>query len=166
MLISFRPLTGADYPLLLDWLQRPHVKEWWDDGEDTLEKVVAHYGPDAGDEEEVERFVLLWAPDEGVAPRPIGYFQWYLIPGGPAGIDQFIGEPDLLDRGIGTAAIREFLGRLIAAHDPARIIIDPDPRNARAIRCYEKVGFRYYETTTGEDGHPAYMMEIRRPAGT
>lgn len=162
MMISFRPLTEADYPLLLDWLQRPHVKAWWDDGEDTLEKVARHYGPDSGDEEEVERFVLLWSPDDRVPPRPIGYFQWYLIPGGPAGTDQFIGEPELLDQGIGTAAIRQFLGLLIAAHDPPRIIIDPDPRNARAIRCYEKVGFRYYETTTNDEGQPAYMMEIRR----
>jgi aminoglycoside 6'-N-acetyltransferase len=87
---------------------------------------------------------------------------WYLLPDGPAGIDQFIGEAGLLNQGIGTQAIRQFLALLVARHDPPRIVIDPDPRNRRAIRCYEKVGFRYYETLTLDDGSQAYMMAIDR----
>jgi len=43
-MLSFRPLLPADFPLLLAWLSRPHVKEWWDDGEDTLEKVARTTG--------------------------------------------------------------------------------------------------------------------------
>ena len=80
--LSFRPMTPDDYPRLLDWLQRPHVKEWWDDGDDTLEKVAAHYSdPDA------ERFILLYqeagSTDEA---RPIGYFQYYLEEDGVVGL--------------------------------------------------------------------------------
>ena len=158
-MLSFRPLVTTDFPLLLEWLQRPHVKEWWNDGEDTLEKVAANYGLPADDE---ERFILMMVPGDGEEAQPIGYFQWYLLPDGTAGIDQFIGEEHLLNRGIGTQAIAQFLALLVARHHPPRIIIDPDPRNARAIRCYEKVGFRHYETLTREDGSQAYMMAIDR----
>ena len=55
-MLSFRPLVTTDFPLLLEWLQRPHVKEWWNDGEDTLEKVAASYGLPAADE---GRFILM-----------------------------------------------------------------------------------------------------------
>jgi RimJ/RimL family protein N-acetyltransferase len=163
--LYFRPLAPTDYPLLLDWLARPHVKEWWDDGDDTLEKVALHYEEADGDEQ-VERFILMWTRADGAEAEPIGYFQWYLLSDGSAGIDQFIGEEHLLNHGIGTQAIRQFLAMLIARHEPRRFIIDPDPRNRRAIRCYEKAGFRYYETLTLEDGSQAYMMAIDRAAST
>ncbi len=55
MMRSFRPLTDADHPLLRDWLQRPHVKEWWDDGDNTLAKVAQHYSRDPG---RTKRFFL------------------------------------------------------------------------------------------------------------
>ena len=163
-MLSFRPLLPADFPLLLNWLSRPHVKKWWDDGEDTLENVALHYGqpPAPAEDEQVERFILMRTPDGGGEAQPIGYFQWYLLPDGTAGIDQFIGEGHLLNRGIGTQAIAQFLELLIERHNPPRIIIDPDPRNRRAIRCYEKVGFHHYETITCEDGLQAYMMAFDR----
>ncbi len=62
-------------------------------------------------------------------------------PAGTRGLDQFIGEPDMLDRGHGSAFIRVFAERLLANGTP-RVVIDPDPTNARAIRAYEKAGFR------------------------
>ena len=27
----FRPMTAADLPLVLHWLQQPHVMQWWGD---------------------------------------------------------------------------------------------------------------------------------------
>src|SRR4051812_22419702 len=104
MPFKFRPLTPTDFPLLLDWLSRPHVREWWDDGDDTLEKVAQHYGVE---EEGLGRFILL-AVEEG-HEKPIGYFQHYLAPGGSIGVDQFIGEDDYLNRGVGKEAISLFV---------------------------------------------------------
>ena len=42
-MLRFRPLTPDDFPLMLEWLSKEHVKEWWDDGEDTIEKVADNY---------------------------------------------------------------------------------------------------------------------------
>jgi aminoglycoside 6'-N-acetyltransferase len=30
MIIEFTPLTEENLPLLLKWLETPHVKKWWD----------------------------------------------------------------------------------------------------------------------------------------
>lgn len=140
---------------MFEWLSKSHVKEWWDDSEDTLEKVSSHYGET---DTEAERFVLIEKTD-GVE-KPIGYFQYYFADGGEIGIDQFIGEEDYLNRGVGEQAIKRFVKLVINRHNPPRIILDPSPENERAIRCYEKVGFRFYETRKNDDGETAYMMRL------
>ena len=154
-MLKFRPLTPDDFPLLFDWLSREHVKEWWDDGEDTLEKVARNYGEE---EEGLERFILVAV--EGISEKPIGYFQHYLVGDGSIGIDQLIGEEDYINRGIGTEAIRMFVEMIIEEHEPTAIILDPSPDNKRAIRCYEKAGFRHYETKEEVEGGLAYMMRL------
>jgi aminoglycoside 6'-N-acetyltransferase len=155
MKLKFRPLTFEDFPLLLEWLSKAHVKQWWDDGEDTLEMVARNYGEA---EEGLERFILVKA-EEG-CEKPLGYFQHYLVSDGSIGIDQFIGEADYINQGVGTTAIRMFVEMIMREHEPTGIIIDPSPDNKRAIRCYEKVGFRYYETKKGVEGCLAYMMRL------
>jgi RimJ/RimL family protein N-acetyltransferase len=152
---KFRPLASDDFPLLFAWLSRPHVREWWDTGEDTLEVVAQNYGEE---EEGLARFILLEIIDG--RETPIGYFQHYAASDGSIGIDQFIGEEDYINKGIGQQAIRLFLEMIVREHKPASIILDPQPENKRAIRCYEKVGFRHYETRLDENGVLAYMMRL------
>jgi RimJ/RimL family protein N-acetyltransferase len=49
---------------------------------------------------------------------------------------------------------------ILERHSPIRIVTDPSPDNLRAIRCYEKVGFKHYETVEEDSGKLAYMMEL------
>ena len=149
---SFRLLDESDYELLLDWLQRPHVKAWWDDGDDNLERVKRHYSKDPGI---VFRFLLL--SDD---LQPLGYFQYYIESEEVIGIDQFLGDASSLDRGIGSVAIRAFISLIEDRHTPKAIIVDPESDNYRAIRCYEKVGFAHYLTRVGNDGKEAYFMRL------
>lgn len=62
MRLLFRLLTPADYPLLLEWLSKAHVRQWWNAGEDTLEKVAQHYGEE---EEGLRRFILIATEENG-----------------------------------------------------------------------------------------------------
>ncbi len=140
---------------MLKWLSKDHVKQWWDDGDDTLEKVVSHYGGESGD---VVRFILFERDEDG--EKPIGYFQYYFAPDGSIGIDQFIGEEDRINKGVGEKAIRMFIELIMERHKPTRIILDPSPDNKRAIRCYEKLGFKHYATEKTGDGHWGYMMRL------
>ncbi|MDA9547258.1 aminoglycoside 6'-N-acetyltransferase [Bradyrhizobium sp. USDA 3397] len=155
---TFRPMTAADMPLIRRWLDAPHVAEWWHDPE-TLEFV----GGDL-DHPDLAQFIV---SRDG---RPFAYLQCYRLgdwhvsfgpqPVGTRGLDQFIGEADMLGRGHGSAFIRAFIDQLFARGVP-RIVIDPSPSNARAIRAYEKAGFVPQHEIVTPDG-PALLM-IRDP---
>jgi aminoglycoside 6'-N-acetyltransferase len=151
-MFKFRLLTSDDFPLMLEWLSKEHVKRWWDDGDDTVEKVARHYG----ESNDVERFILVENHDD--QEKPIGYFQYYFVPDGSIGIDQFIGETDYINRGVGEKSIKMFVQMILRQHQVSKIILDPLPENKRAIRCYEKIGFTHYETRKSENGQSAYMM--------
>lgn len=160
MHLRFRPFSAADFPLLLAWLSREHVRRWWDDGEVAIEDVRRNYGEE---EEGLERFILVEVEES--IEKPLGYFQLYPVPGGSIGIDQFIGEEAYLNRGVGTKAIGIFVEMIMREHSPSSIILDPSPDNKRAIRCYEKAGFKYYETKPDAAGNQAYMMRLECRSG-
>lgn len=130
--------SRADLPLLREWRVRPHVIQWWGP-------------PEVEDPEEAlaDPHVALWIVE--LAGRPFAYAQDYdphawtphpfsHLPPGSRGIDQFVGEPDMLDRGHGSAFVRQHCDHLFAAGASA-IGTDPHPDNVRAIRAYQKAGF-------------------------
>jgi uncharacterized membrane-anchored protein/RimJ/RimL family protein N-acetyltransferase len=161
-IISFRPLIPADFSQLHDWLGRPHVAEWWSPTPSPAE-VEAEFGPLTADHSTTRAYVAL---GDG---RPIGYIQSYVALGsgdgwwpderdpGVRGIDQFLVNAEDLGRGLGSAMIRAFVERLFADPAVTRIQTDPSPSNRRAIRCYEKVGFRAAREVDTPDG-PALLM--------
>ena len=70
------------------------------------------------------------------------------------------GEPDLVGKGHGSAFIRAYADRLLAAGAPM-VLTDPDPTNRRAIRAYEKAGFTPDHVVDTSEG-PALLM-VRTP---
>lgn len=110
--------------------------------------------------------------------RPIGFIQAYAPVGfhhegywldehepGVRGIDQFLANGDQLGQGLGTAMVRAFVARLFGNPGVTRVQTDPDPGNHRAIRCYEKAGFRTAREVDNPDGR-ALLMYADRPATT
>jgi aminoglycoside 6'-N-acetyltransferase len=152
---EFVSMTSSDLPLIRRWLETPHVSEWWHDPAEQFELV-------SGDLDHPDMAQFIVASDL----RPFAYLQCYNLsdwntgfgpqPSGTRGLDQFIGEADMLDRGHGSAFIRCFAERLLAEGTP-RVVIDPDPTNARAIRAYEKAGFVKDRVVDTPDG-PALLM--------
>lgn len=149
-------MTRADLPLLARWLVEPHVAKWWDDPVKALKSIEEHI-----DSISVEPFIV------ELNGKPIGYIQSYDPhledghpyqdqPTGTLGIDQFIGPPDLIGKGHGPRMIEAFV-ELLFEEGAIRVIIDPDPANAAAIRAYEKAGFERFDTRHSEYG-PALMM--------
>jgi len=112
------------------------------------------------DHPDMDQFIV------SVDDRPFAYIQCYALstwnqgfgPQPPAtrGIDQFIGVPDLIGRGHGSHFIRQFADGLLRSGTP-RVVTDPDPANARAVRAYEKAGFERDRVVETPDG-PALLM--------
>jgi len=149
-------MTAADLPLVLHWLRRPHVREWWGDTHEQFKLVSGDLGI-----ETMDQYIV--ATDG----RPFGYIQCYDLsdwdsgfgthPAGTRGIDQFIGEPDMVNRGHGSAFIRAFADSKLNGGTP-RMVTDPDPANARAIRAYEKAGFARDRLVDTPDGIALLMV--------
>jgi aminoglycoside 6'-N-acetyltransferase len=157
---QFRPMTAADLPLVKRWLAEPHVTQWWGDASEQFELVSGDLEVEA-----MNQFIV------ATGDRPFGYIQCYDPevwpnsglgdhPKGTRAIDQFIGELAMVDRGHGSAFIRTFIDLLLASGAP-RVITDPDPANARAIRAYEKAGFRRDRLVDTLDGEALLM--VRNP---
>jgi aminoglycoside 6'-N-acetyltransferase len=162
--IAFRALRRQDLPLIRHWLGQPHVTRWWGPADGELAKIRAHL--DTPDGVDCHLFSL-----DG---RPAGFLQCYRPadwPDGPfgpqpvdaRGRDLIIGEAALLGQGLGTRVVRQFLDGLFAAGVP-RVLIDPDPANARAIRSYEKAGFRAFGRVEVHALGPALLMACDRPS--
>lgn len=153
MAITFKPLHEFYFPLLLKWLEAPHVKKWWDqDVTYTLELVREKYGS------YVKGYKLVDAikkPIQGFIihhnQNPVGYIQIYNaydfprskplsgLPENLGAFDIFIGEEEALQQGLGTKAIFKFLK--MHGNEYAYIFADPDSNNIAAVKCYEKAGF-------------------------
>jgi RimJ/RimL family protein N-acetyltransferase len=168
--LSFRPLTLTELPLLHEWLARPHVAEWWVPTPSPAE-LALEFGPLIRNESTTRAYIVL---GDGA---PIGYIQSYVAMGsgegwwpdeqdpGVRGIDQFLAHSEQLGRGIGTAMVRAFVQHLFADPAVTRIQTDPSPQNLRAIRCYEKAGFHAVGEVDTPDGR-ALLMVWDRVGGT
>ena len=161
---SFRPVTADDLPLLSAWLERPHVAEWWDDVQDKVAEIR-----EAMAQASTQPFIV------ELDGRPIGYIQCYDPhleedhpyrdqPKGTLGIEQFIGEPELVGIGHGSRLVAAFVEGLFRGGAP-RVIIDPDPKNGRAIRAYRTAGFEPFGSRKSISGE-ALMMARDAPAQT
>ena len=60
-------------------------------------------------------------------------------------MDQFIGEPNYWSKGIGTRYIKLIFEFLKKERNANAVILDPHKNNPRAIRAYQKSGFRIIE---------------------
>ena len=152
---AFRPMSAEDLPTIKRWLARSHVRQWWHDPAEQFELVSGDLGhPD------MAQFIVT------AGQREFAYLQCYNLsawntgfgrqPDGTRGLDQFIGEAEMIGCGHGSAFVRVFVDRLFAEGTP-RVVTDPDPTNARAIRAYEKAGFRAGNIVETPDG-PALLM--------
>ena len=153
---AFRPAVAADLPRLGAWLRTPDVVRWWGDPQ----RELATLEEDLSEPRMVMRIV-------SYRGRPFAYVQDYAVdawpqphfadlPSGSRAVDAFVGEPDMIGHGHGSAFLGQLARRLIAEGAPL-VAIDPDVDNLRARRAYEKAGFRGDTVVESGEG-PAILM--------
>lgn len=143
-----RLLEQTDSSLLAKWLSDPLVLEFYEgrDNPFDLEKVQEKF---YNDENGLVRCIVEY--DQ----TPIGYIQFYQVDSDERklygydetsevlyGMDQFIGESTYWNKGIGTLLVKSTVEFLVEQYQAERVVMDPQTCNERAIRCYEKCGFK------------------------
>ena len=162
--LRFTPTRREDLPVLRAWLREPHVAEWWQAPEDQAQ-LEEHYISRMDGRERIDIFMI------ALRGRQIGMIQACHLPASdsePAncGIDLLIGRRDLVGRGLGSSIINAFVTGYVFATTPAEICTaDPDARNGRSIRAFEKAGFRAARVFM-DQGRPHILLTRKRPAGT
>jgi aminoglycoside 6'-N-acetyltransferase len=166
----------VDYECVAHWLSDPRVLEFYD-GRDcplTLAGAIEKYSPRILTADGVTPCFLI------LQDKPVGYLQYYAVADenkeeyglstiedatGRYAFDQFIGEPELWNQGLGTRAVMLLVEYLFRDKAARKIVIDPQARNLRAIRCYEKSGFRKVKLLPGKEFHEGkledcWLMEL------
>jgi aminoglycoside 6'-N-acetyltransferase len=156
---TFRAMPRADLPVIERWLVAPEVMRWWGEPDEQYELVSGDL-----DHPDMDQFIV------SLEGRPFAYIQCYRLsawnqgfgehPPETRGIDQFIGEPDMLGCGHGPEFIRQFVDELLQKGTP-RVVTDADPTNGRAVRAYEKAGFERLGLVETPDGTALFMMRQR-----
>jgi len=171
MNISFRPIELSDVPQIVRWLRDEDVARWWwDVAEKTDEDLTSEYSNKAHDPRTARYVITVDGAGIGIIQAAVlaNYPETAAEVGIPnaAGVDVYIGESEWRDRGVGTLAIRQFVNEIVFAIPGVEICtVDPEPENTRAIRAYEKAGFRYVWTYHSEDsGYDVYLMWQERAA--
>ncbi len=157
----FAKLTENDLKLLRFWLSEPHITDWWTPPE---EEIAAIEEDIKADRANVARYIV---SHQG---REFAYIQaydpaedefWAENPqeAGTIGLDQFIGDPSMIGFGHGTNFIKGFIAGIKNTDGVEKIIVDPAPDNAPAIKCYSQAGFRKEADIETPDG-PAILMSM------
>jgi aminoglycoside 6'-N-acetyltransferase len=155
--VRLRPMVESDREALLEVLRDPSIVEVWDThgAELSADELIA------GDED-----WTVWAVE--VDGRFAGSIQ-AAEESDPdyrhAGIDIFLSSA-FQGHGYGTDAVRTLARYLIEVLGHHRLTIDPATSNVRAIRTYEKVGFkpvgvmREYERGVQGTFHDGLLMDM------
>jgi len=145
-----RAATAADAEMLVAWHADPEVAAYWDGETFTLDQMLERL-----DRPDVDAYIV-----ESDA-RPIGYLQAWCdddLPG-VAGLDMFL-VPTARDRGLGPDAARALARWLLGPGGLDHVTVDPHIRNGRAVRAWEKAGFRRLAKGSPDEEHtePWFLM--------
>lgn len=159
---KFEPLTRKHFKILYQWLQNPHVQNWWDSEINWDDFEMRHDAMIANP--------LVFPHIVYIDKTPIGYINYWFVEEDPdfkphftvntVGTDQFIGVPELTGKGIGAEFIRKFTDELLLKPNIELVITDPEPQNINAIRAYEKAGFKKTKIMITSEGN-VQLLEKR-----
>jgi aminoglycoside 6'-N-acetyltransferase len=158
--VHLRRATAADTDRLREILTEPSVARWWGAARPDYDVADDWLAAD----EDTAVYAIEF---DGALVGSIQFAEETDPDYRHAGIDLFLATA-WQDRGLGTDAIRTVARYLFDVRGHHRLTIDPSAANERAIRAYERVGFRRvgvmraYER--GPDGtfHDGLLLELLR----
>lgn len=162
--------VDEDYQLMVKWLSDPKVYFWVHGSPYNYEQVKEKYGPRIRKEENVNSCFIEFDN------KPIGYVQYFPVAKAKDyelksakdvwGIDLWIGETDYWEKGIGSNSVKLLSDHILKNLKAKKVVIDPHVDNPRAIRAYEKAGFKKVKILRAHEAYKdtkvdAWLMEIK-----
>lgn len=167
-MLAFRPLAEADLADLHAWLNRPHLRRFFQREPISAAEVAEKYRPCIRGEEPTFCHLAL------LDGQPFGYLQCYRIADHPAwaatigesdgiGTDLAIFEPEMIGRGLGRAMLGGYLRDVAFALFVAetRCWIAHEIANTAGWRNSLSIGFRPVRDMV-EDGLPSRLFVLNR----
>ncbi len=126
--VALRPFAPDDIPLLRSWEKDDEVRKW-----------LGTAGITAYSSDRTRRVLAIECGGAAIGYIILDHINWKA---GSVEIRVCIGEADYRDRGLGRIAITLALGMLRKRRSLKEVYLRVDPANKRAVRCYERCGFR------------------------
>ncbi|CAM4480299.1 GNAT family N-acetyltransferase [Paenibacillus tarimensis] len=159
-----RKLEVLDADLLVRWLTNPEVLQYYE-GRDRPHNHAMVRESFLADDGEMRCIVEY-------EEAPIGYIQYYEldqesrreygyegVSGKIYGMDQFIGEPDYWNKGIGKQLVTNMIRYLIDEENADKIVMDPQTWNTRALACYAQCGFVKVKLLPAHELHEGQLRD-------
>ena len=155
--VDLRPVSSHDATRLAEILAHPGVAQWWPRYD--LARVRREMvDPDDGT-------VAFAIEADGQVVGLVQYWEELEPDYRHAAIDVFL-DPARHGRGLGADAVRTVARHLFEQRGHHRVTIDPAAHNERAIRSYQRVGFRpvgvmrRYERGADGSWHDGLLMDL------
>lgn len=161
--VTLRPAARADLDMVRRWLRLPDIEAWWGpvsatDAEVTIAlssaysicRIIEVAGEPVGYAHAAD--ATIWGAD---LPQDLAPGTWDL--------DLFVAAEAHRGKGVGQAALALLRDEVFASTLAGAVCIFASVRNERAVRAYEKAGFRWHRVWNDPLSGPSWFMVCERP---
>ena len=161
--VRLRPARRTDWDLIRGWLARPDIEAWWGPRSATeaevniainsghaLCRIIEAGGVAVGYAHAVD--ATMWGDE---LPQDLAPGTWDL--------DLFIASEEHRGRGVGQAALSQLKDEVFGTTLATAVCVFPSIRNERAVRAYERAGFRWQRIWNDPHMGPSWFMLAERP---
>jgi aminoglycoside 6'-N-acetyltransferase len=161
--VRLRPARRADWDLIRGWLARPDIEAWWGPRSATeaevniainsghaLCRIIEAGGVAVGYAHAVD--ATMWGDE---LPQDLAPGTWDL--------DLFIASEEHRGRGVGQTALSQLKDEVFGTTLATSVCVFPSIRNERAVRAYERAGFRWQRIWNDPHMGPSWFMLAERP---
>ncbi|MCB1510997.1 MAG: GNAT family N-acetyltransferase [Hyphomicrobiaceae bacterium] len=161
--ISLRPATDRDWSQIRRWLSLPEIERWWGPSAAAEAEVITALGSAHA----LTRMIVVDGQDVGYCHAVDAQIWGSELPAGlVAGtwdLDIFIGEASQRGGGVGLAALTLLRDEVFATTLAVAVSVFTSIENERAVRAFEKIGFKWQQIWDDPAMGPTWFMLYERP---